>query len=250
MRGLILAGGSGTRLWPLTAHVSKQLLPVYDKPMVYYPLATLKENGVEDVCVISTPRDLTLFEELLGNGKRYKMRIEYRTQEKPKGIAEALLIASDFIGLSPVALILGDNLFHGSQQIRRAFSEFGGYATIFGYRVANPSDYGVVTLDNMGRPVSLIEKPKQPEGNLAVPGLYLYDSDVVKREETLRPSARGELEITDLNIGYMKRGELMVYEMEPGSAWLDCGTPDTLLDAANYVRTIQQRQGVLVGSPL
>lgn len=250
MKGIILAGGKGTRLYPLTASVSKQLLPVYDKPMVYYPLATLKEGGIKDVCLISSPDHIDLFKALLGDGEQYRMSIEYRTQSKPAGIAEALIIAGDFIGNDSVALILGDNLIHGSVDVRIAFETFKRGATIFGYRVSNPSDYGVIGFGPTGLVESIEEKPEKPKSQYAVPGLYLYDSDVVERAKRLTPSKRGELEITDLNLSYLEDGLLNVVLMEPGAAWLDCGTPESLLEAANYVRTIQYRQGIMVGSPL
>lgn len=245
MRGIILAGGSGTRLRPLTLACSKQLLPVYDKPMIYYPLSTLREGGITEVCVITMPRDVPSFVAALAGIR--DMDLTYRQQAEPRGIAEAFLIAADFIRDEPVALILGDNLLHGASELATAFKTFQKGALIFGYRVSNPSAYGVAGFDSSGRVVSLEEKPALPQSDYAVPGLYLYDGGVVEHARRLVPSARGELEITDLNRGYLERGQLELIKLAAGTAWLDCGTPDSLLDAANYVRTIQQRQGVKVG---
>ena len=249
MKGIILAGGAGSRLFPLTRVASKQLQPVYDKPMVYYPLTTLVENGVRDLCLISTPLDLPRFRQLLGDGADWGLTIDYREQAKPEGIAQAFLIAESFIAGDPVALILGDNVFNGGAEIREAFAEFRDGATIFGYRVTDPERYGVVDFDRDGRALSIEEKPKQPKSNYAVPGLYLYDREVVALTKALKPSARGELEITHLNVEYLKRGSLRVKRLSRGFAWLDAGTSSSLHDASAYVQTIEQRQGVKVGCP-
>src|SRR6185437_6572397 len=249
MKGIILAGGAGSRLYPLTLVASKQLQPVYDKPMVYYPLTTLIEGGIREVCLISTPQDLPRFQKLLGDGKAWGLEIEYREQAKPAGIAQAFLIAESFIGKDPVTLILGDNVFYGSETFFRAFAEFKNGATIFGYHVNDPERYGVVEFDAEGRAISIEEKPKQPKSNYAVPGLYLYDNDVVALAKQLKPSARGELEITDLNVEYLRRGQLRVHRLSRGFAWLDAGTSSSLHEASAYVQTIEKRQGVKVGCP-
>jgi glucose-1-phosphate thymidylyltransferase len=249
IKGIILAGGTGSRLYPLTRVASKQLQPVYDKPMVYYPLTTLIESGIREFCVISTPHDLPRFQQLLGSGKSWGLSIEYREQPKPGGIAQAFLIAESFIGSNPVSLILGDNIFYGGDSFQRAFFEFNEGATIFGYHVQDPRRYGVVELDSAGRAVSIEEKPKQPRSNYAVPGLYLYDNDVVAMTKQLKPSARGELEITDLNTEYLRRGKLKVFPLSRGFAWLDAGTSSSLHDASAYVQTIEQRQGIKIGCP-
>jgi glucose-1-phosphate thymidylyltransferase len=249
MKGIILAGGAGSRLFPLTLVASKQLQPVYDKPMVYYPLTTLVENGVRELCLISTPQDLPRFRQLLGDGSAWGLSIDYREQPRPEGIAQAFLIAESFIAGDPVALILGDNVFNGGSEIREAFTDFREGATIFGYRVTDPERYGVVDFDAEGRALSIEEKPKQPKSNYAVPGLYLYDSQVVAITKGLKPSARGELEITHLNVEYLKRGALRVKRLSRGFAWLDAGTSSSLHDASAYVQTIEQRQGVKVGCP-
>jgi glucose-1-phosphate thymidylyltransferase len=249
MKGIILAGGAGSRLYPLTLVASKQLQPVYDKPMVYYPLTTLIESGIREFCVISTPLDLGRFQQLLGNGKAWGLSIEYREQPKPAGIAQAFLIAESFIGSDAVTLILGDNIFYGGDSFHRAFSEFGGGATIFGYHVQDSRRYGVVEFDADGRAISIEEKPKQPKSNYAVPGLYLYDNGVVALTKQLKPSARGELEITDLNVEYLRRGKLNVFRLSRGFAWLDAGTSSSLHDASAYVQTIEQRQGIKIGCP-
>jgi glucose-1-phosphate thymidylyltransferase len=249
MKGIILAGGAGSRLYPLTLVASKQLQPVYDKPMVYYPLTTLIDSGIREFCVISTPLDLGRFQQLLGNGKAWGLSIEYREQPRPAGIAQAFLIAESFIGSDAVALILGDNVFYGGDSFHRAFSEFGGGATIFGYHVQDPRRYGVVEFDADGRAISIQEKPKQPKSNYAVPGLYVYDNDVVALTKQLKPSARGELEITDLNVEYLRRGKLNVFRLSRGFAWLDAGTSSSLHDASAYVQTIEQRQGIKIGCP-
>ena len=249
MKGIILAGGAGSRLYPLTLVASKQLQPVYDKPMVYYPLTTLVENGIREFCLISTPHDLPRFRQLLGDGSQWGLVIEYREQLKPEGIAQAFLIAESFIGDDDVTLILGDNIFYGADSFGRAFSEFKGGATIFGYHVQDPQRYGVVDFDAHGRAISIEEKPKHPKSNYAVPGLYLYDNNVVTITRRLKPSARGELEITDVNMAYLSRGDLRVCRLNRGFAWLDAGTSSSLHDASAYVQTIEQRQGIKIGCP-
>lgn len=249
MKGIILAGGAGSRLYPLTRVASKQLQPVFDKPMVYYPLTTLVENGVRELCLISTPRDLPRFIDLLGDGRAWGLRIEYREQPQPAGIAQAFLIAESFIGRDPVALILGDNLFYGGDTFQQAFGEFAGGASIFGYHVNDPRRYGVVEFDASGRAVSIEEKPAQPRSNYVVPGLYLFDASVIAITKALRPSARGELEITDVNRAYLDRGQLRVYRLSRGLAWLDAGTSTSLYEASAYVQTIEKRQGIKIGCP-
>lgn len=249
MKGIVLAGGAGSRLYPLTLVASKQLQPVYDKPMVYYPLTTLIESGIREYCLISTPHDLPRFEQLLGNGKSWGLSIEYREQARPGGIAQAFLIAESFIGRDDVTLILGDNVFYGGESFQRAFAEFKGGATIFGYHVHDPHRYGVVEFDREGKAISIEEKPKRPKSNYAVPGLYLYENDVVAMTRALKPSARGELEITDLNVEYLRRGRLKVHRLSRGFAWLDAGTSTSLHDASAYVQTIEQRQGIKIGCP-
>jgi glucose-1-phosphate thymidylyltransferase len=249
MKGIILAGGAGSRLYPLTLVASKQLQPVYDKPMVYYPLTTLIEGGIREFCLISTPQDLPRFRQLLGDGGALGLSIEYREQPRPEGIAQAFLIAESFIGADPVTLILGDNIFYGGDVFQRAFAEFQTGATIFGYHVQDPQRYGVVAFDAQGRAISIEEKPKQPRSNYAVPGLYIYDNQVVALTQGLRPSARGELEITDLNLEYLRRGQLRVYRLHRGFAWLDAGTSSSLHDASAYVQTIEKRAGIKIGCP-
>src|SRR6476619_2269339 len=249
MKGIILAGGAGSRLFPLTLVASKQLQPVYDKPMVYYPLTTLIEGGIREFCLISTPHDLPRFKQLLGDGKAWGLTIDYREQAKPEGIAQAFLIADSFIGKDPVTLILGDNVFYGGDSFYKAFAEFKSGATIFGYHVNDPERYGVVEFDSQGRALSIEEKPKQPKSNYAVPGLYIYDNQVVQITKNLKPSARGELEITDVNVEYLHRNELRVHRLGRGFAWLDAGTSSSLHEASAYVQTIEKRQGVKIGCP-
>ncbi len=249
MKGIILAGGAGSRLYPLTLVASKQLQPVYDKPMVYYPLTTLLENGVREFCLISTPQDLPRFRQLLGDGASLGVTIEYREQSKPGGIAQAFLIAEPFIGGDPVALILGDNLFYGGDSFLKAFTDYRSGATIFGYPVEDPQRYGVVEFDEQGNALSIEEKPALPRSQFAVPGLYLYDEQVVGITRALRPSPRGELEITDVNREYLRRGTLRVHKLSRGFAWLDAGTSSSLHDASAYVQTIEKRQGIKIGCP-
>jgi len=249
MKGIILAGGAGSRLFPLTLVASKQLQPVYDKPMVYYPLTTLIEGGIREFCLISTPHDLPRFRQLLGDGSAWGLTIEYREQAKPEGIAQAFLIAESFIGKDAVTLILGDNIFYGGDSFQKAFTEFKGGATIFGYHVTDPERYGVVEFDVQGRAISIEEKPKQPKSNYAVPGLYIFDNNAVALTKAMKPSARGELEITDLNMEYLNRGELRVQRLNRGFAWLDAGTSSSLYEASAYVQTIEKRQGVKIGCP-
>jgi len=249
MKGIILAGGAGSRLFPLTRVASKQLQPVYDKPMVYYPLTTLIEGGIRELCVISTPQDLPRFMQLLGDGRAWGLTIEYREQLKPAGIAQAFLIAESFIGSDNVTLILGDNVFYGGDVFHRVFAEFKRGAAIFGYHVNDPERYGVVEFDPQGQAISIEEKPKQPRSNYAVPGLYLFDNHVVSIAQALKPSARGELEITDVNLAYLKRGELHVHRLNRGFAWLDAGTSSSLHEASAYVQTIEKRAGIKIGCP-
>ena len=249
MKGIILAGGAGSRLYPLTLVASKQLQPVYDKPMIYYPLTTLFEGGIRDLCLISTPHDLPRFQQLLGDGSRFGLTIEYREQAKPEGIAQAFLIAESFIGRDSVTLILGDNIFYGGDTFQRAFSESKSGATIFGYHVNDPERYGVVEFDAAGKAVSIEEKPASPKSNYAVPGLYVFDNDVVNITKNLKPSARGELEITAVNVEYLRRGALHVQRLNRGFAWLDAGTSSSLHDASAYVQTIEKRTGIKIGCP-
>jgi glucose-1-phosphate thymidylyltransferase len=249
MKGIILAGGAGSRLYPLTLVASKQLQPVFDKPMVYYPLTTLVEGGIRELCLISTPQDLPRFKQLLGDGAAWGLRIDYREQAKPEGIAQAFLIAESFIGKDAVTLILGDNVFGGGERFQRAFAEFTTGATIFGYHVNDPERYGVVEFNAEGQAISIEEKPKHPRSNYAVPGLYIYDNSVVQITRDLKPSARGELEITDVNLEYLRRGQLRVHRLGRGFAWLDAGTSTSLHEASAYVQTLEKRAGIKVGCP-
>ena len=248
MKGIILAGGSGTRLYPLTRAVSKQILPVYDKPMIYYPMSALMLAGIREVLIISTKKDIAIFEELFADGSQLGMKISYKVQEAPRGLAEAFIIGEDFIGQDRVAMVLGDNIFYGrgfTGVLRNAFQREEG-ATIFAYYVKDPSSYGVVSFDSKGMATDIEEKPDKPKSNYAVPGLYFYDNDVIDIAKNLQPSDRGELEITDVNNEYLKRGQLNVEILGRGMAWLDTGTHDSLLDASNYVASIQKRQGLYV----
>lgn len=248
MKGIVLAGGSGTRLYPITKAISKQITPIYDKPMIYYPLSALMLAGIREILVISTPRDIVVFEELLEDGSNFGLKITYAIQEKPNGLAEAFLIGEKFIENDSCALVLGDNIFYGhgfSGMLKEASSKRKG-ATIFGYYVNNPKDFGVVEFDENGKAISLEEKPENPKSNYAIPGLYFYDNTVVKKAKRVKPSKRGELEITTLNEMYLKENNLNVVNLGRGMAWFDTGTHDALLEASNFVKTIQSRQGIMI----
>ena len=249
-KGIILAGGSATRLYPLTLAISKQIMPVYDKPMIYYPLSVLMEAGIREVLIISTPRDIILFQNLLEDGSKWGMHFEYKIQEKPNGLAEAFIIGEEFIGQDNVAMILGDNMFYGehlSEVLKRANNR--EEATIFGYLVKDPTAYGVVEIDENGNAISIEEKPEIPKSNYAVPGLYFYPNSVINIAKTIKPSARGELEITSVNEEYMKQGNLKVEKLGRGMTWFDTGTHDALLETASFVQTIQKRQGLQISCP-
>ena len=248
MKGIILAGGSGTRLYPLTKSISKQIMPVYDKPMIYYPLSTLMLAGIREILIISTPRDLPVFEDLFGTGEQFGLKMSYAVQELPRGLADAFIIGADFIGEDSVALVLGDNIFYGQSfsKVLQDVSKRTSGATIFGYYVRDPREYGVVEFDKEGNALSIEEKPENPKSNYAVPGLYFYDKDVVEIAANVKPSARGEIEITSINNEYLRRGTLKVETLGRGFAWLDTGSHDSLLEAADFVAAFQKRQGLYI----
>ncbi len=250
-KGIILAGGSATRLYPLTLAISKQIMPVYDKPMIYYPLSVLMEASIREILIISTPRDIVVFESLLGNGEKFGLHIEYKVQEKPNGLAEAFLIGEEFIGNDNVAMILGDNMFYGSNfpKLLEKANNNEEEATIFGYYVKDPTAYGVVEMDKDGKAISIEEKPKNPKSNYAVPGLYFYTNEVIEIAKKVKPSARGELEITTISEEYMKMGKLNVAKLDRAMTWFDTGTHDALLEAASFVQTIEKRQGMQICCP-
>ena len=250
MKGIILAGGSGTRLWPITRGISKQLMPIYDKPMIYYPLTTLISAGIRDILIITTPDDQSQFQRLLGDGNEWGINLQYTVQPSPDGLAQAFIIGEDFIGDDKVALILGDNIFHGrrlSDSLKKCADPDGGI--VFAYKVSDPKSYGVVELDNSGKALSIEEKPQNPISNYAVVGLYFYDNDVIQIAKTIKPSNRGELEITTVNEEYLNRGKLSVTTLDEGDVWLDTGTINSMTDAADYIRVVQTRTGQIIGSP-